>query len=909
MIHTNYQNRADKRIIAKLNGIWEIEPGEMNSPPTKFTHRVEVPSLIDCATPSYDWRTHDFHWYRRTFFAEENQKGRPAFLKIEQSMFGTAVRVNGSLAGESISCYTSQEYRIDGFLKYGSENEILIRVGQRATLPPESAVGKDQERLSFIPGIWGDVKLVHAGRVRVKLAQTLPHVSDSTLDVNIWLENLDNVPKDVVLSGRVSEKLSRRISSETVSMRVTVDPGRETKVSLHVHVTDAKFWSPESPFLYVFNATVKGSDGSFIDEDRVVFGMREFRIEGRDFMLNGRKVFLRGSNIAFHRFLSDGDRRLLPWNKDWIRKALVDIPKEHNFNFFRAHLGHMYNRWYDIADEGGIMLQDEWQFWGATGTKDQIMREFSEWLKDNWNHPSIVIWDALNESSDNLVQNDIIPEMKKLDPTRPWESHDLFEDHPYIYSLGPVLVDRKFGYTRSLEDIRNSNYPSQINEYLWWWLDKDSKPSDLTMKVVSRWLGNDYSEAELVEHQSFLAAELTELFRRLDVRSIQPFVYLSMNEGPTSHWFMGDVAELRPKPVLNALKNAFEPFGVSIELWDRHFFEGENRTATVHIFNDYPDESGGVLEVGVKDLSQKWIKSERIHVHADGSARIEEPVGIILPGEPGDYYIAAELLDTRTGRLSASNKMAHVYRLPSMSEPRNLHKISLIDRTEEVHDFIESTGYSVTRFNGQLDPASDVVLVVGDEIAGDKFREARERLFNWVEEGGKIIFIQPEYGVGKRTEFELPGGLSMIVEPREDRDQGGYDSYVIASDHSHPLWDGIRRIDLRMFNGWYGGEMVPQCDLKLEGEHEVLARSGLNLARPVVIRARAGSGFVVVSSLEIRGRLLAQDGYHDGLYAARPDPVAMRFLLNLLAFCSGTDRDQPSGRGSTSEVVKGKLNA
>ncbi|MCL4539232.1 MAG: hypothetical protein M1378_06480, partial [Bacteroidetes bacterium] len=177
---------------------------------------------------------------------------------------------------------------------------------------------------------------------------------------------------------------------------------------------------------------------------------------------------------------------------------------------------------------------------------------------------------------------------KELDPTRPWESHDFFEDHPYIYSLGPVLVDRKFGYTRSLEEIENSRYPSQVNEYIWWWLDKDFKPSELTKKVVSRWLGEDYSKEGLIERQAFLAAELTELFRRLKVKCMQPFVYLSANDGPTSHWFVGDIAELRPKPVMAALKNAFEPFGVSIELWDRHFFQNEKRNIAVYLFNDYP---------------------------------------------------------------------------------------------------------------------------------------------------------------------------------------------------------------------------------------------------------------------------------------------------------------------------------
>ena len=116
----------------------------------------------------------------------------------------------------------------------------------------------------------------------------------------------------------------------------------------------------------------------------------------------------------------------------------------------------MYNRWYDIADEHGMLLQNEWQFWMATGSEEQITREFTRWLRDNWNHPSIVIWDALNESSDAVVEQRVIPQMKELDPTRPWEPVDFADDHPYIYSLGPVLNDRQFGFSRSLQDLATS---------------------------------------------------------------------------------------------------------------------------------------------------------------------------------------------------------------------------------------------------------------------------------------------------------------------------------------------------------------------------------------------------------------------------------------------------------------------
>jgi hypothetical protein len=165
--------------------------------------------------------------------------------------------------------------------------------------------------------------------------------------------------------------------------------------------------------------------------------------------------------------------------------------------------------------------------------------------------------------------------MKELDPTRPWESVDFIEQHPYIYSLGPVLNDCKFGFTVSLEEIEYSTTPSVVNEFLWWWLDKNFQPTSLTKNVIERWLGIDYTQEELISHQSFLAQELVELFRRMRVCAIQPFIYLSNNDGPTGHWFAGNIKDLQPKPVLETLKNAFSPFGLSLELWDRHFFVNE----------------------------------------------------------------------------------------------------------------------------------------------------------------------------------------------------------------------------------------------------------------------------------------------------------------------------------------------
>jgi len=275
-------------------------------------------------------------------------------------------------------------------------------------------------------------------------------------------------------------------------------------VTVFHKIEPLRSWSPDDPFLYEIIITLCQYDQS-IDDLHTVFGMREFKVVGADFYFTGNRIFLKVGNIAFHRFLSDRERGTLPWDEAWIKRLLIDIPKAHHFNFFRNHLGQMYNRWYDLADEHGMLLQNEWPFWTTTGSKELITKEFTRWLQDNWNHPSIIIWDALNESSDEIVQKEIVPEMKKRDPLRPWESVDFVEEHPYIYSLGPVLNDRKFGFTRALGEIEQASTPSMINEFLWWWLDSTGKPTSLTEEVVERWLGRDYTTEELFQRQNFLA--------------------------------------------------------------------------------------------------------------------------------------------------------------------------------------------------------------------------------------------------------------------------------------------------------------------------------------------------------------------------------------------------------------------
>ncbi len=865
-----------------LNGEWEIAPGSADAAASAF-RSIPVPGLVDLARPPYEWSSATYHWYRKRFEIPAIEGLPHARLVIEQAMFGTAVWLNGSFVGEDIACYTSQDYEITPHLRDG-ENELLVRIGDRSTLPSHSAVGHDQERKVFIPGIWGDVRVEQSGLPRIRVVQAIPRLDRSSVELRITLHNPTGEEVSVAIHARVAEQRSHKVAGTRETSGIVVPPRSEHTCTIEVPLSKVQYWWPEAPFLYLASVEVQ-RDGVAVDTVSTRFGMREFHVRDGDFVLNGQKILLRGGNIAFHRFLSDDERGTLPWEQHWIKKVLIDIPKEHNFNFFRAHIGQMYNRWYDIADEHGMLLQNEWQFWTVSGSKDQITQEFTRWIEDNANHPSIVIWDPLNESSDETVQRTIVPAMKALDPTRPWESVDFVEEHPYIYSLGPVLTDRTFGFSRSLQEIEKSERPSMTNEFLWWWIDRDGNPTSLMDGIVERWLGEGWSKEALIAHQGFLATELVELFRRMGVDAIQPFVYLSNNDGPTAHWFWKNLRELHSKPLLSSLKNAFSPVGVSIELWDRHFFPQEKRLHRIFAFNDRRELFSGTLEWGTRDAEGNERIDGSAPLHIRPVATSIEPRGFIVPEKEQPITVFARISGEDRHPIASSSKPGYVVAEHRVSgSPR---RIALFSSGEEskCRRFFVRSGFTVDAFDRDLGSASAAIVEEGslEQLAESGTRRSAQA---FVKEGGALILLEPEFGVATSRRTELFDTLVLTIVRREDADRGGYDSAVFPVDAQHPVWTGLRPDHFIFMNGGFGGEMVSQHDIAVNFPTVVHARSGIALKTPALFEIPYGKGRVVVSRIQTRGRLGMSAS--NALYDRRPDPVAGRYLCNLVTVFSKT---------------------
>lgn len=883
------QNPSSREIV-NLNGQWFCEPGERDKMPSAWTHKAPVPGLVDLCKPALDTWASQYFWYKTTFRLDAGSRRPIAFIRIEQSQFGVEVWLNGKNIGRYDGCYTSHEYDTGDALVYGGENTLLVRIGQKGTLPPDNTAGGDVEKMSFIPGIWGDVSLVLSGDPRIRAVRVLPHIDRQMAEATVSIETESGTARNVTVSAVVREKKSGKEASQKVKVSVSVEPRQKKEVVLELPLAEMHLWSPDDPFLYELDASLI-EDPDETDCVLTTFGMRDFRIRGSDFYLNGQRIFLRGSNLAFHRFLSDPARRALPWNPDWIKRVLIDIPKANGFNYFRNHLGQMYNCWYDLADEYGMLLQNEWMFWGRLSVSEaSVTRDFDQWIEDNYNHPSIVIWDPLNEPEDNpealkdiaMLKEKIVPHIKKIDPMRPWEVADFTEEHPYIYSLGPVLNDATFGFARSIEAMQNSAEPTVLNEFVWFWLRNDGKPTSFTDEVVLRWLGPDTTARERLAYQAFLATELVEQFRRMRVDGIAPFVYLGPDNGPTANWFLGDIEDLRPKPIVAALKNAYRPFGVSVELWDRHFFTNETRTINVYVFNDFPEPKSGSIQCRILDGSKPVFEKEQ-PVSVDGSGMQIVPVTWSFPAKPGHYQVEAKLVPAAFALPPAySRKDAHVFERVEAPAGLKDKRVVVHDPDGEILDFLRNVGVNAVPFHGTKLWSDDLLVIGEGGLTDELYASRRKELGTWIAGGGTMMVVEPSYGIEDHRELALTDQIGLDIRRKKTFGRDGYDSAVWPVSMKDPFWMGISKEHLRLFNGGYGGVMVSDYEVVPNGLYLPRAHSGLGLGTAVLLELMAGKGALVVSRIQVRGRLVAREG-SGGLYDRRVDPVAQRYFLNLLA--------------------------
>jgi beta-galactosidase/beta-glucuronidase len=281
------------------------------------------------------------------------------------------------------------------------------------------------------------------------------------------------------LGHRLPEALTFEVAihagGETVTRQANTELGLAT---VDVPVPDAQLWSPESPHLYDVTYRLL-RQGQVIDEVQSYLGFRTIGIADDRVTINSKPVYLK--------FVLDQGywpRSILtPPSMEAIKRD-VELTQAMGFNGVRVHQKVADPRFLYWADVKGLLVSGEMA--DAFLFDDDVVTRFTkEWIaavEREHNHPSIIIWNAINESwgvpdLKDVRQQAYLKELYQLthtlDSTRlaidneGWmhtSDTDLFAIHDYEKS-GEVLYEKYRDVTPESKTVPQNGRPALIPGY------------------------------------------------------------------------------------------------------------------------------------------------------------------------------------------------------------------------------------------------------------------------------------------------------------------------------------------------------------------------------------------------------------------------------------------------------------
>jgi hypothetical protein len=328
-------------------------------------------------------------WYRKKVVIPEEYDGKRISLSLERTK-SSKVWVDSLFAGESKILQAPQQFDLTDYLSPGI-HYITILVDNSLKLTPYGNVHiySDDTQTNW-NGIIGQLFLEVKPQVYISNLQVTPDIDEKKIDIRLEMDGLlDAGEMDIELA------VEKTVDGKTTRLKnIRLKTTSQKELNLEYLLGDeCSLWDEYRQPLYRLTATI--SDGSVKDSETVAFGMREFSVNGTQFAINGRTVFLRGKHDAAV-FPMTG---FTPMDVDeWLR--VFTIAREYGINHYRFHSYCPPEAAFTAADQLGIYLQAELPFWGGLGSDtvaNSLKEEGLAMLKAYANHPSFVMFSPGNE--------------------------------------------------------------------------------------------------------------------------------------------------------------------------------------------------------------------------------------------------------------------------------------------------------------------------------------------------------------------------------------------------------------------------------------------------------------------------------------------------------------------------------
>jgi len=364
--------------------------------------------------------TYGTTFYRYALDVPEEWKNKIVYFEIGAAMQQAKVSVNGQYQFTHFGGYQKFYIPLFDTLEYGKANVIDIELNNHETfdMPP----GKKNDTLDFLyySGLYRDARLLVYEPVHFTEALAV----SVTAGGGIFIRTLSADEKSAKLSVQChvlhENTASMRFTSpdeakkDLVEAEVTVfDPagktvftGRSEAVQIRYNedrtftfepqIEVPQLWTPDTPAIYSAKFTLYW-DGEAVDERTETFGIRTVKFTKEGFYLNGKKIFLNGTNRhSEFPFIGNG----APANVQLRDAKLI---KKYGHNFVRLSHYNQSPAFLDACDRLGLCVMPAipgWQAWHANSSFIfNAIRDCRELVRSLRNHPSVMLWEvSLNEA-------------------------------------------------------------------------------------------------------------------------------------------------------------------------------------------------------------------------------------------------------------------------------------------------------------------------------------------------------------------------------------------------------------------------------------------------------------------------------------------------------------------------------
>jgi hypothetical protein len=799
-------------------------------------------------------------WYQRDFLVPAAWKGKRVVLALERPHWETQVWIDGKELGKNNALAVPHPYDLGTTLIPGKhtltilvDNRLIIDVG------PNSHSISDHTQGNW-NGIAGRIELSTTGPVWLEDLQVYPHVRSKSITIRCQIGNATGKAGN----GKLQLELSPGSIRHGQDVTWTSTGGSlEAEIALG---DSAKTWDEFDPHLYHLTAALEDYDSKTVS-----FGLREISTEGTQFLLNGRRIFFRGTlECAIFPLTGHPPTDVESW------KRIVRTAKAHGLNNIRFHSWCPPEAAFIAADELGFYYQVECSSWanGSSSLGDGkpvdewIYQEADRILRAYGNHPSFLLLPYGNEPGGKQHAAFLAK----------WVNHAKAKDPRRLYTSGagwPQIPENQFHLTpdpriqawgAGLKSRINALPPETRTDYREYIAARN-------VPVISHEIGQwcVYPNFdEISKYQGYLKPKNFEIFRN----KLKAHGMLDQ-----AREFLLASGKLQTLCYKEDIESALRTPGMGgFQLLDLHDFPGQG-TALVGVLDPFWESKGYVSAAEFSRFSGSTVPLARLGKRVFTTAEtLEADIEVAHFGPaPLPAAVAQWKLTDKAGKILASGSLPPREIPVNSPTPLGRVKIPLESLSAPLQCRLV-VGLEGTSFENDWDlwvyPSRQEAAVPQDILVVNRLdSRTRERL----DQGGKVLLLLPPAEVVPDPQLgKIELGFSSIFWNTAWTRRQAPHTLGILCNPQHPALVSFPTDSHSNWQWWYlvtraGAMILDKMPVGMRPIVQVIDDWFTARRLGLVFEAKLGNGKLLVSSIDLENGLEA-------------NPVARQLRHSLLEY-------------------------